>query len=173
MAAGGIAAAGSALAGLASAFGNQSRAGSGQAGSRQDSSTAALALARDPKHARELRKNARDERMLALVLDPQVMGLLVTFGGLAAASRIPFHPDPATNARVQGLAAAAAVLMGLGRAGVGDLTTLTMAAGAGAVVGTSGSDFGTIEGPGGFPLVSLWGPLAGIQFALNQANRTR
>ncbi len=114
MAAAGVAAVGAALGGVASAFGNQSRASAGAAPPRVDTSTAAIALARDPKMARQLRKNARDERILALVTDPQVMGLLVTFGGLAAASRIPFHPDPDTNARVQGLAAAAAVLMGLG-----------------------------------------------------------
>lgn len=170
MAAGGIAAAGAALGGLASAFGNQSRGSAGSTAPRSDTSTAALALASSPKMARELRKNARDERMLAVLLDPQVLGLLVTFGGLAAASRIPFHPDPDTNTKVQGLAAAAAVLMGLGRAGVGDLTTLTMAAGAGAVVGTAGNDW-TIEAPGGYPLASLWGPLAGIQWAIKQANR--
>jgi len=94
------------------------------------------------------------------------MGLLVTFGGLAAASRLPFHPDPDVNQRVQGIAAAAAVLMGLGRAGVGDLTTTAVAAGAGLAVGSGGGSTPlTITGPGGIPLVSALGPLASLQWS--------
>lgn len=170
MAAGGVSALGGILGGITSAFSNQSHGGSPGGSARQDTSTAALALVKDRRHLRELRKNAKEERLLALATDPQVMGLLVTLGGLAISCRMPFHPDPEKNVRIQGLAAASCVLMGLGRAGVGDLTTLAMAGGAGVVVG-SGGELPAIEGPGGYPLLSPWGPLAGIKWAIEKANR--
>lgn len=163
-AAAGILAAVTALGGLVS---NQTRSGgSSGPGPRIDTSTAALAGATDRKQLKILERNARAERQLAVLTDPQVMGLLVTFGGLAAASRLPFHPDPDVNQRVQGVAAAAAVLMGLGRAGVGDLTTTAVAAAAGLAVGSDGGSLPlTITGPGGIPLVSAFGPLASLQWS--------
>lgn len=174
MAAGAIGAIGAALGGVAGAFSKQSHAGAATPGPRQDNSTAALALAKDKPQLRAMQRNARDERVLALLTDPQVMGLLVTLGGLALATRVPFHDNPETNARIQGVAAAACVLMGLGRAGVGDLTTLTMAAGAGTIVGLSGESGalpGTLQGPGGVPLASVWGPIESLRWAIEKANR--
>lgn len=104
---------------------------------RPDTSTAAIAVA-DPRNRRAAVANAREERLHALLTDPQIMGLLVTIGGVALATNAPFHHNKAVNAQLQALTAAAAVLMGLGRAGVGDLTTLTLAAGTAAVVSTDG-----------------------------------
>lgn len=179
-----LAGVGSILGGLTSAFGNQSRAPAGSAPARVDTSTAALAGARDEKHLRAMARNADKERMLAVLTDPQVMGLLVTFGGLALATRIPFHENKKTNRNLQGIAAASAVLMGLGRAGVGDLTTLALATGTGTAIvlgapmesagdvdgSGAGStvdtilDYGTWHWPGtDIPAASIWGPIPGIK----------
>lgn len=128
----------SALAGTAlGALGSQSR--SAQATQRhQDQSTLAIAMAKDTKAAKAARENADKERLMAILMDPQIMGLLTVFGGLLAANHIPWTGDPEARARIAGVAAAAAVLMGLGRAGVGDLTTLGVATAAGVAVGMEG-----------------------------------
>lgn len=98
---------------------------------RTDTSTAAIASAKDPRTARAARSNADAERILALLTDDQLMGLMVLFGGIWAAQKIPWSENEATNAALTATATSAAVLMGLGRAGVGDLTTLMLASGAG------------------------------------------
>jgi hypothetical protein len=72
------------------------------------------------------------------------MGLLVVFGGLWAAQKIPWSDNEITNTALTGAASTAAVLMGLGRAGVGDMTTLMLATGAGL-----GSVAGEISGLAG------------------------
>lgn len=143
---------GSALGGVGSMLSQQSHSPAAQVQRHVDTSTAAIAAAgHDKKLRRELAKNAREERLVAILTDPQVMGALVTIGGLVASSRIPFHPDPVTNARLRGVSAASCVLMGLGRAGVGDMTTLAFAAAAGVTLGASGGSgidnlFPTIPG---------------------------
>lgn len=120
---------------------------------RSDTSTAAIAVA-DPRNRRAAVANAREERLHALLSDPQIMGLLVTIGGVALATNAPFHRNKVVNAQLQALTAAAAVLMGLGRAGVGDLTTLTIAAGTAAAVAPAGlgdsleDALSVITGPG-------------------------
>lgn len=68
---------------------------------------------------------------MALLTDPQIMGLICVFGGLYAANTIPWSDNPAKRGALSALAGASAVLMGLGRAGVGDLTTLGVATAAG------------------------------------------
>ncbi len=127
-----------ALAGSAmGALGQQSR--SAQATQRyQDQSTLAIATAKDAKTAKAASKNASRERLMAVLMDPQVMGLLTVFGGVFAATKIPWTGNREANARIAGVTAAAAVLMGLGRAGVGDLTTLGVATAAGVAVGAPG-----------------------------------
>ena len=179
-AAGALAGIGAALSAVTSAIGHQTRAAAPGAAARVDTSTSALALAKDRKHFRQLKKNADQERLLAVLTDPQILGLLVTFGGLAAATRIPFHPDPAVNARIQPLAGSAAVLMGLGRAGVGDLTTTAMAAAAGLALGLPAPgagrdllDYGTVKLPyTDVPLASIWGPIPSIRWAIDQVSRS-
>ncbi len=127
-----------ALAGTAlGALGSQSR--SALATQRhQDQSTLAIAMAKDASTAKAARENADKERLMAILMDPQIMGLLTVFGGVFAATKIPWTGDREANARIAGVAAAAAVLMGLGRAGVGDLTTLGVATAAGVAVGAPG-----------------------------------
>lgn len=169
MAAAGVAAIAPALAMLAGqgiqAVNNQGRAPTATLPARVDTSTAAIAGIREPKARRAAYRNAREERLMALITDPQVMGALVTVGGMLVATHLPFSEDRITNARLQGVAAAACVLMGLGRAGVGDITTAAFAAGAGTLVGTSQglgnvpgtnvgiADLGLAAMPGGIPIV--------------------
>lgn len=97
------------------------------AGPRADTSTVAIAAARDRRTARLAAKNARAERLTALLQDPQIMGTLTVLGGLMVSMNMPFSADKDQNAAMRAIAAASCVLMGLGRAGVGDLTTLTVA----------------------------------------------
>lgn len=128
---------GSVLGGITQAFGNQGRSPLAQVQPRVDTSTAAIAQARDRKERRDLMRNAREERLYALLTDPQVIGAVVVLGGLMVSARAPFHDDPGTNARLRGIAAASTTLMGLGRAGVGDLTSLMVAGMAGGALGLS------------------------------------
>lgn len=142
-----------ALGGLLGAFGSQSRSNAAPAVPRVDTSTSAIAGARDRKAARLAVSNAERERLLAVLTDPQVMGLLTVFSGLLAANHIPWSADPAKRAALSGVAASSAVLMGLGRAGVGDLTTLAVATGAGvasALAGSGGESALLPTGGGGF-----------------------
>jgi hypothetical protein len=132
-----------ALAGIGGALlggiSQQSRSPVATQQSRQDTSTAAIALSKDPKAAKLARKNAQEERLMALLTDPQIMGLLTVLGGLYVSNKIPWTEDPGARARISGVAAAACVVMGLGRAGVGDMTTLAVATVAGAATASSGS----------------------------------
>lgn len=162
----------SVLGGVGQAISKQSHSPVSGTPARVDTSTAAIAAARTDKLARRLSRNAREERLMALLTDPQVMGLLTTIGGLMLATHLPFSENPTTNARLQGLAASCAVLMGLGRAGVGDLTTLAVAGGAGAAVayGGGGADalFPNIPGTD-VPAWALTGP-GSIVWALREIN---
>ena len=169
-----LAAAAPLVSGLMGAVTQQSHSPAVSVARHVDTSTAAIATARDSKQAKRLARNAREERIMALVTDPQVMGLLTVIGGVALSARIPFHDDPVTNARLQGLAAASCVLMGLGRAGVGDMTSLAMAAGAGGAVAASGGTGALIPNIPGtdVPVWALSGP-GSIVWALQElAERT-
>lgn len=84
-------------------------------------------IAKDKKTARELKKIAEEERLYNLITQPEVLGLLMTFVGMVAAQHIPFSQNEAANEVLQGTATSAAVLIGLGHAGVGDLTTSILA----------------------------------------------
>lgn len=138
---------------------------------RMDTSTQAIAQAKDPRTARAARSNADAERLLSILTDDQLMGLMVVFGGLWAAQKIPWADNQTTNAALTATASTAAVLMGLGRAGVGDLTTLMLATGAG-MGSVSGDVAGAIRNmAGGIPRPSeipMWqnmlpfGPLLSI-----------
>lgn len=166
-----VSAIGGVLGGLANAFSNQSRlpgASAGPPSARVDTSTAAIVAAADPKTRRAAVRNAREERLYALLTDPQVMGALVVVGGLLASSRIPFHEDPVTNARLQGIAGGACVLMGLGRAGVGDMTSLAFAGGAGLALGTSEGLGGQIPEQLQIPLLAGISPPGAVALALKQ-----
>lgn len=125
------------------AFSNQGRSPAASRLPRTDTSTLAIAGAKDRKTARLAKRNADAERMLELLTDPQIMGLLTVFGGLYAAQHIPWSGDPGRRSAIAGVAAASAVLMGLGRAGVGDMTTLAVAGGAG-LASAGGEGIGSV-----------------------------
>ena len=179
MGAGGVAAATAAISALGGVFANQGRSPASQTPRHVDTSTAAIAGARDKKERKALLKNAREERLVGILTDPQVMGALVVVGGLMASSHLPFHQDPATNARIRGLAGASCVLMGLGRAGVGDLTSIGVAAMAAAALGLPGGGFdqdggsgrwpATLYVPGiDWPVASAFGPIPLLQRLMNE-----
>lgn len=96
------------------------------------SSTSAIVSAEDRKLAKLALKNAREERLYDLLSQPEVLGFGMTFAGIAAAQMIPFSNDRLANESIQAIATSCAVLMGLGYAGVGDLTTTVVAGLAGA-----------------------------------------
>jgi len=130
------------LAPVLSAFGNQTK--------RQverpvyQSSLPALAAA-DKKHLAKLRKEASSERFYNLISQPEILGFVMAFGGLLAANNIPFSDDEEKNILLQGIASTLSVAMGMGYAGVGDLTSLSVALAAGAgslggsILGSSGN----------------------------------
>lgn len=178
MAGGAVAALTGVLGGIGSALTNQSRSPVAEQARHQDTSTTAIAMAGSTKARKAALKNADKERMMALLTDPQVMGLLVTFGGLFAAQVIPWSENERRRTALAALASSSAVLMGLGRAGVGDLTSLMVAAGAGGAVAATGEgavDWSGMSGAvggdrwpatlylGGYPVASAFGPMPGIQ----------
>ena len=139
----------SAASGLLGAVGNQGRSPAVHM-RHEDTSTQAIALARDRAQTRAAARNAQQERLVALLTDPQVMGMLALFGGLYASQHIPWSENKATNAALKGVATSATVLMALGRAGVGDLTTLAVAgaAGGGSLAGDfAGSAWDVVRDP--------------------------
>lgn len=165
------AAAGSAVTAALAMLGNQGRSVAVAPRVREDTSTSAIALAVDRRARRDALKNAREERMHSLLTDPQLMGMAMVIGGLILSTNIPFSHDRKLNAKLQALSASSCVMMGLGRAGVGDLTTLGMSAAAGATVATgSGSlpeliDAATIEVPGtDIPIASVAGPIPMLEY---------
>lgn len=85
----------------------------------------------DKKRLRKISKEADKERLYNLVTQPEVLGLLITLTGIMASQRMPFSDDPQQNEALKAVATSASVLMGLGYAGVGDLTTMIVALGAG------------------------------------------
>lgn len=119
--------------------------------------------ASEKKRLKKLMKEADKERLYNLLVQPEVLGLILTLGGMFAAQNIPFSSDPASNEALQAAATSASVLLGLGYAGVGDLTTLLVAAGAG---GGSlfGSLFGDIDIANSIPGLQNYGlgPLGGL-----------
>lgn len=107
-------------------------------------------LAADKKKLKKIQKEADKERLYNLLMQPEVLGIVITFAGILAAQNIPFSGDPEANEALKATATTASVLLGLGHAGVGDLTTLIIALGAG-----GGSLLGSIVGDGNGILSSL------------------
>ena len=92
----------------------------------------AIAAAPDSKRAKRLEKVAERERIYNLLSQPEVLGFVLTFAGITAAQLIPFSSNKIANEAIQASATTASVIMGMGYAGVGDLTTLVVAGLAGA-----------------------------------------
>lgn len=130
-----------ALPAIGGLFANQSRA-RGDTNRPQVESALPAIIAADKKKTNKVIKQAEKERLYNLVTQPEVLGLLITLGGIFAAQNIPFSQNKAQNEVIQATATSAAVLLGLGHAGVGDLTTAIMAAGAGGGSLLSGGGLG-------------------------------
>jgi len=158
-----------ALAALGGLFGNQSR----RTVERQPMPSAieAMTVAKDTRHLNKIRKQAREERLLSMLNQPEVLGFLMAFGGFYAANNIPFASgvgNEAKNALLQGIASTMAVAMGMGYAGVGDLTGLSVATAAGgaSIFGSLLGDVDLNDSSLGsdwykylFPWGGLWGAL--------------
>jgi len=85
---------------------------------------AVIGAAPDNKTAKRISKEADKERIYAFLTQPEVLGYIMAIGGLALVNNIPFSNDQVKNAYIQSLASTMSVLLGLGYAGVGDLTTM-------------------------------------------------
>jgi hypothetical protein len=84
------------------------------------------------KLEREKRKTLNEARALAIITDPQVVGLLTLLGGLYAAQAIPWSEDETRRNALKGIATGGVVLMALGRAGIGGWPAVAAAGVAGA-----------------------------------------
>lgn len=117
-----VQAAGSAL---LSAFGSQSH----RQVDRQPMPTAltVIGTVKDNKTAKRISREADKERLYALLSQPEILGLVMTFAGVVMANKIPFSSNEAENDLLQGIMTTASVLIGCGYAGVGDLATLSLA----------------------------------------------
>lgn len=142
---------------ITGALSNQSRRE--VSGRSQTESALPVLAATEKKRLKRLEKQADKERLYNLLQQPEVLGLLMTLGGMLIANNIPFSSNKAENQALQSIGVTSSVLLGLGHAGVGDLTTLAIAAAAGGSSMISGIDGGGIlsGGDGGFS----WGKLAG------------
>jgi len=95
------------------------------------SAIAVVGSVKDKKTSKRISQQAREERLWALLTQPEVVGMVMTFAGVIAANNIPFSGDEKQNDLLQGIMTTASVAMGLGYAGVGDLTGLAVAVSAG------------------------------------------
>lgn len=120
----------SALPAIASAFSSQGRTREISDRPRTESALPVI-LAADKKKLKKISREADKERLFNLLQQPEVLGLVITLGGIFASQNIPFSSDREKNEALQAVATSASVLLGLGHAGVGDLTTLVVAMGAG------------------------------------------
>lgn len=127
------------------AFGSQTRPEKARR-PEAPTSTALVAAAPTTKQSKLALKNAREERLYNLLTQPEVIGLATVFAALFLANKIPFSDKEPQNSALQSIAASGGILMGLGHAGVGDLTTLTMAGIGGAATFATGLP----DAPGGW-----------------------
>jgi len=125
-----------ALSGILGAFSGQSRNTIAQR-PIIPSAIEPMAHAKDRRTANRLSKQAREERLLAILAQPEVMGFLLTFVGMIASNKITFSDDKEKNAFLQAIGTLVSVALGMGYAGVGDLTGLSVAitAGGGSLIG--------------------------------------
>lgn len=107
------------------------------------------------KIARIAKKDNQEQRIYDLLSSPEILGLVMVLAGVYASNHIDFSDSPAANAGLQGTATIAAVLMGLGHAGVGDLTSVAVAGAAGA-----SSLLGGGGGGGPWADTGIWGFLS-------------
>lgn len=132
---------------IASAFSNQSRSRSNIDRPKIDSILPVLAAV-DKKKFTKLKKEANNERIYNFLMQPEVLGLAITLGGMYMSNKIRFAKDNIANAALQSTATTTSVLLGLGYAGVGDLTTAAIAvtAGGASLFGPLLGDVGEVTG---------------------------
>jgi len=143
-------------------FGNQTRREISRP--QIQSVTPALMGQTDKKTQKQILKAAREERIYNLFMQPEVMGLVLTFAGVLAANKIPFSSNEAENNLLQGIMTTTSVVMGCGYAGVGDLTSLSLGISAGGASILSGLVGDVIDDAGGslnpfkwkWPLGPIW-----------------
>lgn len=122
---------------LLGAFSGQSRRDTDKARPQYSSAAPAMAAAKDSRTANKIAKEAAQERFYTLLSQPEVLGYLMALGGLIISNKIPFSDDHEKNTVLQAISSTMTVAMGMGFAGVGDLTSLSvaMAAGGGSLIG--------------------------------------
>lgn len=125
---------------------------------------------------REKRRTSREDRLWQAVTDPTVKRLLVLSAIVAYSTYVNTKDKPGS---VESALAVALPTVGIpllaAEAGVTDWKVLLALAAACGGIATIASDKAmdavTIEGPGGFPLVSLLGPIANLRFANEMLGR--
>lgn len=91
-----------------------------------------IALSADNKKAiKALERQADKDKLFYILSQPEILGMIMTVGGIYASNKIKFSDDDTTNELLHSVSTMATVLIGLGYAGVGDLTTLIAAIAAG------------------------------------------
>lgn len=86
-----------------------------------------LATAKNKRQRDHILTASREERLWNLITQPEVIGMVMTLAGIYAVQNIKFSDNKIANEGLQATATSAAVLMGLGHAGVGDITTTVVA----------------------------------------------
>jgi hypothetical protein len=123
------------------------------------------------KLEREKRRTAREARLWELVTDPTVKRLLLLAAIVGYTSYVTGKGQGAgrTETALAVTLPTVGIPMLAAEAGVTDwkaLLALAVASGgAAAVASDKAVDAVTLEGPGGYPLVSLLGPIAGLRWS--------
>jgi hypothetical protein len=87
-------------------------------------------------------KSKRDDALMKIVGDPQVVNLAILFGGLLLAQKLRFSEDETQNNTLRAVATSGVVLVSISRAGVSGWPALT-AAGLAGLTTTEGA--GTLD----------------------------
>ena len=127
------------------------------------------------KLEREKRKTAREERAWALLLDPTIKRLLLFSVIVGYSSYVTGKPDAGRTetALAVGLPTVGIPMLAA-ESGITDwkaLLALSIACGGIATMTSDKAvDAVTLEGPGGYPIASLLGPLAGFRWIHGKLN---
>lgn len=122
------------------------------------------------KLERERRRTAREDRVWSTLADPMLRRLLLLSGIVAYTAYVTGKEKPGrTETALAITLPTVGIPMLAADAGITDWKALLALGVASGSIATLASDAAvdavTIEGPGGYPLVSLLGPIAGIRFA--------
>jgi hypothetical protein len=129
------------------------------------------------KLERAKRKTAREERMWRLVSDPTIKRLALLAGIVGYSAYVSGKGEEAGSTETALAIAMPTVGIPLlaAEAGITDWKVLLALAAACGGIATISSDKAvdavTIEGPGGYPLVSLLGPVAGLRFVSKEISK--